>query len=433
MVFDSAAWQIGKFVFEVGRHDPIDTQKLDSIFDQIKSYHFTRPSESYTFLYKAFHKAHDVWHRFLEFADWWDYRNFRPEDYLKEQLPNEKTVMSLAEQAYIGYAKKLLEGEFIDSYSPEKRVSKEKVEAFLPKLEQIIQQHPEYQYPPYFKAKLLLALGGEASPLEALLPFAKNKRGEFWVWDVMAEIFSKEPEKEIACLCKALSCGAPNDFLIKVRAKLARHLIAAQRYAEAKTEIEQIVAARESHGWKIPQEIANWKNASWYDSASSSPNNKKFYQERIPLADQILYADVPEEIAVVEFVNRDKKILNFIVSKQKYGFLKYDRFLPQVSVGDFLKVRLEGSGHNVLFKALTLEKTEQPDDSAVVKNFEGPCRIRSGQAFGFVDDVFLSPELVKKHGLEDGVAVKGLAIASFNGKKGEWGWKGVGVKGKADS
>jgi hypothetical protein len=54
------------------------------------------------------HKGMKESHRYIEFADWWDFKNFRPEDFQKEKMPNGKEVMAIAEQAYIAYAKHLL-------------------------------------------------------------------------------------------------------------------------------------------------------------------------------------------------------------------------------------------------------------------------------------------------------------------------------------
>ena len=91
-----------------------------------------------SFLYKAFHKTHQTWSRYIEFADWWGFDNFRSEDYLKEEY-KEKKIMSIAEQAYITYAKKLLEGELIDPRSQERKIDKSKIQEFLPKLETFIE------------------------------------------------------------------------------------------------------------------------------------------------------------------------------------------------------------------------------------------------------------------------------------------------------
>lgn len=73
--------------------------------------------------------------------------------------------MSIVEQAYIAYSKKLLEGELegVEGFTVSKAINKIKIKEFLPKLDVIIENHPEYQYPPYFKAKLLLALGEKES------------------------------------------------------------------------------------------------------------------------------------------------------------------------------------------------------------------------------------------------------------------------------
>ena len=53
--------------------------------------------------------------------------------------------------------------------------------AFLPILSEVVDNYPDFQYPAYFHAKLLLALGDKNNILESLLPFAKKKRNDFWV------------------------------------------------------------------------------------------------------------------------------------------------------------------------------------------------------------------------------------------------------------
>src|SRR5690606_3197491 len=102
-------------------------------------------------------------------------------------------------QAYIAYSKKLLEGDAVDPFGQQRAVDKEKIRTFLPQLDKIIDERPEYQYPPYFKAKLLLALGDDENILSSFLPFAKQKRNDFWVWEVMAEIFPDDKEIQFAC------------------------------------------------------------------------------------------------------------------------------------------------------------------------------------------------------------------------------------------
>jgi tetratricopeptide (TPR) repeat protein len=266
MVFDNSAWQIGSLVYALQKEDNVAYNKLNRIFESIKEFHFTKPSESYSFLYKAFHKGYQKWSQYETFAEWWGFENFTSEDYLKTEY-NDRKIMALAEQAYIAYSKKLLEGEPIDGIvqvGVPMPINKEKVNSFLPKLDKVIEDHPDYQYPPYFKAKLLLSLGTDENVLDAFLPFAKQKRNDFWVWELMAEIFSEDKDTQFACYCKALSLNTPEDFLVKLRQTFAGMLIERGLYNEATTEIEQIISTREKHDWKLPYEISQWTESDWY-------------------------------------------------------------------------------------------------------------------------------------------------------------------------
>lgn len=343
------------------------------------------------------------------------------EDYRKEKLPNGKEVMSTAEQAFIAYAKHLLPQA---SFRGEVTFDKEKVERFFPLLDKIIESHPEYQYPPYFKAKLLLAMGDQENMLSALLPFARKKRNDFWVWDVLSEAFKEDEQKRLACHCKALTCKTSDDFLINIRQKMAHWFISHTMFNEAKTEIELIIKARSANEWKIPSEIQNWTTQSWYTNAAVKKSNFDFYKQYLSVADNLLYTDIPEEIVVIEFVNADKKISNFIASEKKFGFFKYDRFVDALRVGDTLKVRFDGNGSEGHFKLLTLERHD--DESfrhQFIKPISGEIRITEGKPFGFIQDSFVHPALVKRYNLRNQQQVNGRIIKSYNNEKKSWGWK----------
>ncbi|MCB0517810.1 MAG: hypothetical protein H6577_12760 [Lewinellaceae bacterium] len=428
MVFDNVAWQAGKILFDIHRQEKVDFQKVNAIFELVKTFHFTKPSEAYSFLYKAFHKNHQEWSRYLECADWWGFENFRPEDFLKEEMPNGKPVMSIVEQAYIAYSKKLLEGEPSEADPFRSHLNRDKVNTFMPALDKVIELHPEYLYPPYFKAKLLLAMGSGDNALDAFLPFAKAKRTEFWVWDVLSDIFPTDPQKQMACLCKALTCRTSDEFLIKVRTKLAGLLISSEQYPEARTEIEHILATAQQMGWNTPARVNGWTNATWYKETKALPDNHQLYASFTAEAEEILFADIPTEVAVVEFVNSDKKILNFVVNKAKYGFLIYDQFLRRVEIGDCIEVRLDSRSKEGLFKALTLKKTNKEPDATVLRSFTSILTIQPDRDFGFADDIFIGSHFTKKLKLSNGDAVFGKAVVSFNPKRNEWGWKAVEVR-----
>lgn len=421
MLFDQVCWVVGKMVFNLLKSNSADFHKGELLFDALQSLHFSKPSEGYSFLFKALHKFFKDSESYLKFADWWDFRNFMQEDYQKGKLPNGKEVMALAEQAYIAYAKHLLP---VHAVTGEIIFNKEKAAGFLPVLSEVVENYPKFLYPAYFNAKLLLALGDKDNLLESLLPFAKKKRNDFWVWEIMAEAFIGEPDKVFACYCKALSCNSPEEMLINLRQKMAGLFISKKLYNEAKTEIDLLVKARNEQGYKIPNEVVSWQSQDWYKIATSQKNNFEFYMNYSPAAESILYSDTPEESVIVEFVNTDKQILNFIASESKFGFFKYDRFFKEVKVGETLKVRFQGGSNQGMHHLLTAMKSnDESFKQQFFKEVSGVVKVLPGKAYGFLDDVYIHPSIVKKLKLADGMLLSALAIKSYNGEKMQWSWK----------
>ncbi len=422
MVFDYSASQISKMVFAITREQNIDYSKLNELFELIKVIPFTQPSESYSFLYRAFHKGHENWNRYLEFADWWDFKNFRPEDYLKEEFKG-KQIMSIVEQAYLAYAKNaLLKKEVPEDFSNENSVNKDRIISFLPSLSELIEKHPEYQYPQYMKAKLLLALGDQENLLAALLPFAKAKRNDFWVWDVLSEAFPENDERRLSCLCRAVSCKASEDFLVKVRQKLAASLISKSLNAEAKVQIEKIISTRNSNEWTIPSQIKAWQNQTWYQQNIDNSNSYQFLKERAILADEILFSDEPEETIVVEFVNLDKKVLNFVTEGKRSGYFKFEGKLNNPKIGNILEVRMKPKGDEGFYNLLTVKNLNESPVS-LVKKFTGTVKINTEKGFGFVEDIFVESWLLKDNKIESNSPISGEALITYNKKKEVWGWK----------
>jgi hypothetical protein len=415
MFFDQVVWKVGSIIFGIQNSEPIDYRSVSKIFELIRDFEFSRPSEGYSFLFKAFLKGYKKWDHFIEFAEWWGYENFRAGDHEKEELPNGRKIMSLVERAYIAYSKKLIESQDSDT------LDETKIRNFLAKLDSVI-KNPAYKYPLYYKAKLLLLLGEKANSLKALLPFARSKQNDYWVWDVMADAFPKSDDRKLACYCKALSINAPEDYLVKTRKKLAQILIDQQKFDEAKTEIEKNVSVK-NEKWKISSDVQSWTDSEWYELARSLSNNKNLYQGYLHKAEEILYSDKPEEIVVVEFVNKKKKVLNFIKDKNNTGFFNYKNHLKEVETGDVLKVRLIKNGNEGYHDALRVRKADEEPNSKIIKSFDGTFKSSPNQSFGFIDDIFVDPGVVKNHKLKDGEPISGKAIISFDKKKGKWGWK----------
>lgn len=422
MIFDNLIWAYNTLFRYIYSQKTINYTVADKVKESLSGLHFSFPSENFSLLIGALHKTFKDENGYTTLAEKSFFNYLRPEDYLPTEY-NGRKIMPLAEQIYINYCKSLIKGEpsmIINNgfLSVKHTPNKQQIADFLPKLDKIIENYPDYTFLPYFKAKMEIILG-EESALQTFIPFAKKKKNDYWVWQLMYEII-KDDQIEFACLCKALSLKSPEQFLGKIRQLLAEKLIEKHFFNEARTEIDLIIAEKTKNEQKISNQILLWKEQDWYQKATNLGTNIKLYNQYKSLAEEILYDDIEERIVVVQSVNEDKKILNFIQNKEKLGFFKYQKFLKNPKVGDILKVRLEEK-ENGYCKLITA-KLDNESISECVKSFNGKISIFP-QGFGFVDDVFINPELIKKHHINIEQEVKGKAILSFDKKK--WSWKAI--------
>jgi hypothetical protein len=116
-------------------------------------------------------------------------------------------------------------------------------------------------------------------------------------------------------------------------------------------------------------------------------------------------------------------MLNFVKDKSKHGFFSYKGLIQKPKIGEVLKVRFNAEGIDGFYKVLTLKIVSEDINTNAIKSFEGNIRIKDGSEFGFVNDIFIEPKIVKLNNYSNNQEVSGKALLSFNKKKNEWGWK----------
>lgn len=80
-LFESLTWLNGKMCFYLLKYKEYDVSKVVKLWNAIKEFHYTKSTESYSFLYKGFHKAIKDTIFFLDFAEWWGFENFIEKDF----------------------------------------------------------------------------------------------------------------------------------------------------------------------------------------------------------------------------------------------------------------------------------------------------------------------------------------------------------------
>lgn len=350
----------------------------------------------------------------------------RPEDYQSEEFQGKKQ-MPLAEQAYMALARELL---------AEASQHPAAIATFLPQLDAAIAQHPGYQWLPFFKAKLQLASGDVAAALPTLLPVVRQKSGEFWAWNLLAETLeATDPPAALACLYRASTCGSEEKFLGKLRLKLAR-LLADTHPGEARYQLDKAQATYAAEGWSLKGEtLLLALQLQAYPAAPA----EAAHREWLALAEQTTYGDLPWQPVVLQSISEETSERQALARLLPAGNarpvgvpLKKYRWLQKLPLGSPLQMRLEPGAERPRVVQLVARADGQlwdvraasrpePVVAAATREFNGILRVQAA-GFGFVEDIFVPLHLIDKSGWQTGQRLRGTAVSRFDQKKNKDGW-----------
>lgn len=350
----------------------------------------------------------------------------RPEDYQGEEFQGKKQ-MPLAEQAYMALARELLAEA--NQYSVV-------IAAFLPQLDAAIDQYPSYQWLPFFKAKLQLASGDAAAALPTLLPVVRQKSGEFWAWNLLAETLeATDPPAALACLYRASTCGSEEKFLGKLRLKLAR-LLADTYPGEARYHLDKAQTTYAAEGWSLKGETLLLALQLQAHPAAAADAARR---EWLALAEQTTYGDLPWQPVVLQSISEETSERQALARLLPAGNarpvgvpLKKHRWLQKLPLGSPLQMRLEPGAERPRVIQLIARTDGQlwdvrsasrpePVVAAATREFNGVLRVQAA-GFGFVEDIFVPLHLIDKSGWQTGQRLRGTAVSRFDQKKSKEGW-----------
>ncbi len=414
LIFDNVQFQVAMFVKE---HIPAAaadaSSKLSALFHRLNDYQLNA-SRGHSFLLQSFIKF-EGWEEMADFIDWWDLNKLLPDDYKPFEVQSGQKLMTLAERAFIAYSKALI-----------KQTDTERVKEFLPKLNDLMTGYPQMLYPGYFYGKLLLKLGSdEDEALKVIIPFARKKAADFWVWQLLSDVFTHDPEKQLACLLRAVHCRTQESFLGKVRVKLATLYIQANQFDRAKFHIDAITRCYVSQGWRLPYEVSRWIHQPWINTVAPNGSDPVDYKQ---ITDQILCDGAEEAVAVVTYLDPKSHRATVVYGYEKREFCK----LPvKATVGSVLRINYikDAAGQ---FKVLHAIKIALPDGLTYIKEAEGTVNKKEDSAYAFLKSsgvfCFISPDIVRKYSLSDKEHVKALVVYDYNKKKESWSWSCTTIK-----
>lgn len=409
LIFDNVIWKSIELIKQIPTER---TDEIERIYSLLCKYTFL-PSKGYSALLKQFLRF-DTWNRLVEFFEWWNIDNLMPEDYLPFVKEDGKKVMSLAEQTYIAFSKALL-----------RLNDKEKIQDFLPKIEKLLEDYPEMMYPGYFCGKLKIAMGAEReSALDIITPFVRKKKTEFWVWQLLYELYRGEPDIQLACLLRAVHCKTQETFLGKVRMKLVSIFLQRKDYPRAKYHLDQMVRCYMQQGWHLPYEVQYWLKETWINNTQADSSDGMDYRQ---YTDAILTRGANQSIALVTYVDYTKKRALIVYDEKKRANIPLSHFDIKVKEGALLEIQwIPGTKDDIIVVGAKKVDRQALKGISYIRIIEGKIIKRENNPFAFIKkdnlQCYIKPETVQKQHLHDNDDAIVLAVLDYNKKKDSWNW-----------
>lgn len=413
MLFESVAWQIGKSL-KACKADP---NMAERFIPPLLSLSF-KPGNGYSYLLQEALGVEN-YESLGSFIHWWNLDNLQPKDFEPYKMAKNRQLMSLAERAYIAYAKALL-----------KNGNKDEIEALIPKMEALMEQHPEMTYPGFFCGRLMMATGATRHDvLAAVVPFVRRKKNDFWAWQLLSEAYADDRRCQLACLLRAVHCRTKEDFLGKVRLALASIYLKEGDPARAKHQLQAVGRHYMAKGWNLPREAVEMAHNPALATVEADATDGLNYMQ---VTSQLLAEGAEQSVAVVVYVNGKAKRAVLVYGYKKTATVRLSELPFEVELGTVMRLSWLPAANDKISIVSAVSICDDPDANAeeisslnenYVKTVHGKIRRREGQSFAFIENCYVPQAVAKRHKLEDGDYYYAVAVLNFNKMKNEWTWQ----------
>lgn len=254
---------------------------------------------------------------------WWDLDLLMPEDFKTDSFTPAGTSKAVQQPALVETAcgacvrqliKRIEQPAGMSAFAASIATTmgtqaREEAAVLLPRLEQLAEAHPEYNWMGFHRAKLLVALGGDlAGALAALLPVVRRKSTEFWSWSLLGEtLCPTDKDTALACYYKASTCRSEEMYLGKVRETLANLLREAGHLGEAQLQLRLLVKGKEAEGLRPSYAVSQLITQAWFlaDYSGEQRQTVALRQAWLENAEQAAYGDLPWQPVVLQFISEE--------------------------------------------------------------------------------------------------------------------------------
>lgn len=139
---------------------------------------------------------------------------------------------------------------------------------------------------------------------------------------------------------------------------------------------------------------------------------------------------MPPRVGIIDHINHEKSLIHVIVARNLDGTCPISLFPGRAQVGATVAVRLaqHNSKQGLRRRIIEIAPTEATASPDVSRPFRDATNVTpSGLGFT-LGDIFIPPHMVTAQAIQAGDLVEGIAIASFDKKRRQWGMKAIQAK-----
>lgn len=275
----------------------------------------------------------------------------------------------------------------------------------------------------YDRGKILLAGGQIEKAREAYLSVLRNKRTESWAWFGLASTYKNETETALSLVSKGLTaCAHDPKFGVSGLMQMAELFASEGDYVHASMALIRLNELYQANGWPLKERAIELMSSAWFDGALASAGLDGRIRTLAAGADQYAIAKPATYYGVVQSIHESGKGATIYINKdlpvlsaKKSSFKNPQLF----KVGEFVKTSCDIGSERP--DVLSVEATPALE-SGDICSFAGALKV-SEKGFGFVDNIFVPPSLIKE--FNQSGEVEGLAIMAFDKLKEKHSWRAI--------
>jgi len=298
----------------------------------------------------------------------------------------------------------------------------EQVMAFLNITRQQVSDTKHLIWLDYDQAKCLVVAGKYEQARSLILPILKKKQSESWAWGGLAATYQKDqPDLAIKFFAKGILSAHQVSFSLRLLQGVIPLLLANQQQDKASMCLKRALNAYQSNGWKIKPELEQLSQQPWYTDDVDEHLLDVYLKSVSNDALDYLHGPTRTIIAIVENIHKSGKGFHAFANKSTSISVRMGlhKSKSKPHVGGYVELSVSGDGEELdVISSVDCAKAEIPDVSII----ENKLRI-SPKGFGFVDDTFVPPFVIRE--IPNEAQVEALRIMTWDKTKSRYNWKAI--------